>query len=266
MAEWVQSLKGQPTTPGAVVLHLFGGPHVDVDRRRLLIPEGSKRVLAFVALHGGRVHRRHVAGTLWPVGDDARAAGNLRSALWRLKRSCLPLIGADKCSLWLREDVLVDFHVVNEWASRLINGCEVESDLIVKPWGFESLDLLPGWYDDWALMERERVRQRLLHALEALSAALVRVGRHGEAIEAAMLAVSNDPLRESAQSILIQAHLAEGNWIEGRRRFEAYRGLLMRELGMEPHPMLFKLVQQRGGASRVPAARRHRPAVATAST
>ncbi|MGW2995279.1 bifunctional ornithine acetyltransferase/N-acetylglutamate synthase, partial [Streptomyces sp. NPDC001193] len=31
----------------------------------------------------------------------------------------------------------------------------------------DALDLLPGWYDDWVLLEQERVRQRLLHALEA---------------------------------------------------------------------------------------------------
>ena len=46
-------------------------------------------------------------------------------------------------------------------------------------------------------MERERVRQRLLHALEALSVAFVRSGRCAEAIEVAMLAVSNEPLRRA---------------------------------------------------------------------
>ena len=43
---------------------------------------------------------------------------------------------------------------------------------------------------------------------------------------AAMLAVSSEPLRESTQLRLIEAHIAEGNWVEGRRRFEAYRRLL----------------------------------------
>ena len=100
------------------------------------------------------------------------------------------------------------------------------------------IDLLPGWYDDWALVERERVRQRLLHALEALSCQLARAGRCAEAVEAAMMAVTAEPLRESAQRVLIQAHLAEGNWVEGRRTFEAYRDVLDRELGVQPDPEL----------------------------
>jgi len=94
------------------------------------------------------------------------------------------------------------------------------------------------------LVERERVRQRLLHALEALSRQLADAGRCAEAVEAAMLAVSAEPLRESAQRSLIRAHLAEGNWIEGRRSFETYRKLLYRELGTQPDPDLAALVRR----------------------
>jgi hypothetical protein len=48
-------------------------------------PEGSKRLVIFVTLNGGRVNRRRAAGTLWPCCDDVCAAGNLRCALWRLR-------------------------------------------------------------------------------------------------------------------------------------------------------------------------------------
>ena len=70
----------------------------------------------------------------------------------------------------------------------LIEGRSTERDLAISPWVADALDLLPGFYDDWALMERERVRQRTLHALEALSEKLVAAGRFADAIEAAMLA------------------------------------------------------------------------------
>jgi DNA-binding SARP family transcriptional activator len=243
VTDWVRTLSGNNEPGASAVLHLFGGPFVTVNRHRSEIPQGSKRLLVFVALHRW-VDRRYAAGMLWPVGDDIRAAGNLRSALWRLKRGRVPLITANKSSLWLREDVLVDVHVVSDWAGRLVDGSATTEDLVVKPWGIDALDLLPGWYDDWALMERERVRQRLLHALEALSSALVLSGRCAEAVEAAMLAVSNEPLRESAQRVLIEAHLAEGNWVEGRRHFEAFRHLLRRELGTEPDATLSDLLRR----------------------
>jgi DNA-binding SARP family transcriptional activator len=217
------------------VLHLFGGPpHVTDGDGRREVPEGCQRLVVFVALRRQRVDRRHTAGVLWPAGDDGRAGGNLRSVLWRLKGAGLPLLARDKSGVWLREDVAVDVHVVTEWALRLVTGLESGADLAPQLSVTEALDLLPGWYDDWVLMERERLRQRVLHGLEAQCRALVRAGRYAEAVEAALTAISAEPLRESAQRALLEAHLAEGNWVEARRAFAVYRDLLADELGVEP--------------------------------
>ena len=167
------------------VLHLFSGPYVTYGRRRVNVPEGSKRLLVFVALHRGRVERRYAAGALWPSGDEERAVGNLRSALWRLRGAGIQLLSADNRGLVMRDDVFVDVCVVSAWAARLIGGSATCNDLGIIPWGADALDLLPGWYDEWVLMERERIRQRLLHALEALSHELVKVRRCAEAVAAA---------------------------------------------------------------------------------
>jgi DNA-binding SARP family transcriptional activator len=105
------------------------------------------------------------------------------------------------------------------------------------------MDLLPGWYDDWVIFERERIRQRLLHALEALSRRLVAEGRCADAVEAAISAVSADPLRESANRVLIEAHLAEGNVVEARRVYERYRDTVRGELGVEPGEQLTRLAR-----------------------
>jgi DNA-binding SARP family transcriptional activator len=56
----------------------------------------------------------------------------------------------------------------------------------------------PDWYDDWLQMERERFRQLRLHALETLAERFVALGRHAQAIDAALAAVQVDPLRETA--------------------------------------------------------------------
>jgi DNA-binding SARP family transcriptional activator len=74
--------------------------------------------------------------------------------------------------------------------------------------------------------------------------------RCAEAVEAAMMAVSAEPLRESAQRTLIEAHLAEGNWVEGRRTFEAYRAILDRELGTQPAPELAAMVHRPSNGAR----------------
>lgn len=216
------------------VVHLFSGPYVTLGIERWEVPEGSKQLLAFVALRRRRVERRQAAGALWPCGDEERAAGNLRSALWRLRRAGINVLSADKWSLALSGDVLVDLHLTEQWATRLIEGKATECDLVIGPPVADALDLLPGFYDDWVLMERERIRQRILHALEALSQILAAAGRFADAIEAAMLATSAEPLRESAQRALIKAHIAEGNLTEARRSYRAYQDLVYKELGVAP--------------------------------
>ena len=159
------------------LLCLLGGPYVLRAGRRVNVPEGSKRLLAYVALHGGRVDRRMAAGTLWPDGADERAAGNLRSALWRLKGEGIDVLEADKVVLTLRPNTLVDIQALWEWAARVIEGRATPADLRILGWEPEAADILPGWYDDWVICERERIRQRLLHGLEAVSRELVRRGR-----------------------------------------------------------------------------------------
>ena len=226
-------------------LHLFGGPHLTCDGRRLEIPEGSKRVLAFVALARRPVGRRYAAGMLWPEHDEARAAGNLRSALWRLRNAdidVLDVLDVDKTTIGVRADVVVDARDLLAWAARLRADVPEAGDLQVPATWVEALDLLPGWYDDWVLAERERLRQTVLHALEALSTCLLVAGRSADAVDAALLAVCAEPLRESAQRCLVRAHVAEGNLTEARRSVELYRGLLARELGTEPSDALTRLL------------------------
>jgi DNA-binding SARP family transcriptional activator len=225
-------------------LFLFGGPYVIVGRHRREIPEGSKRLLVFVTLQGGRVSRRHAAGTLWPEGDDVRAAGNLRSSLWRLKGAGIDILQADRCTLKLDPTVAVDVLELTAWADRIIEGHGQTADLQVIQLSPEVIDLLPGWYDDWVIFERERLRQRVLHALESLSRRLVAEHRYADAVEVAMTAVAVEPLRESAQRVLIEAHLAEQNWVEARRAFLAYRDVLRTELGVAPSADLRRLVNE----------------------
>ena len=244
LADFVHMLISRESGDATPVVHLFGDPFVSYGPRQVDIPEGSKRLLVFMALHRGRVERRYIAGSLWPSGEDIRAAGNLRSALWRLNGAGIRILTADKHGIALHGNTLVDLRIVGAWAARLIKGSASHEDLAIMPWGIDAVDLLPGWYDDWALVERERIRQRLLHALEALSRQLARAGRHAEAVEAALMAVTAEPLRESAQRVLIQAHLAEGNWVEARRAFEAYRDVLDRELGVQPDPELAAVVRR----------------------
>ena len=121
-------------------------------------------------------------------------------------------------------------------------------DLGVDPGPIAELELLPGWYDDWVLAVRERLQLRLLHALEALSRLLRRAGRPAAAVEAMHVAVLAEPLRESGQRALIEAHQAAGDWIAARRQYDAFRSILRREIGVEPSAELTAVARATGPA------------------
>jgi DNA-binding SARP family transcriptional activator len=226
-------------------LNLFHRPNVTIAGRRAKVTGGSLRLLAYIALSGRRVDRRAASGILWPDGSDARAAGNLRSALWRLRQEDADLVEKDQRTLRLHPDTAVDLRTVTAWADRVVTGRLTEGDLDTPSWRMNALDLLPGWYDDWVVVERERLRQRLLHALEALSTLLVGAGRYLEAVDVAQEVVGREPLRESGQRVLVQAHLAEGNVGEAARCFVHFRTLLARELGVDPGPELLRIFRER---------------------
>ena len=203
------------------------------------LPLSAQRLLAFVALQSRRLLRVHVAGMLWLDVSEERAFANLRSALWRLRQCGLPLIDATSTSLGLDASVEVDVHDAAALARRLIAG----EGLIEGSPGTSALGsvLLPDWYDDWVLMDRERYRQLTLHALEALANRLAACGRYGEAAEAALLAIAGEPLRESAHRTLIGVHLAEGNRSEALKQYERYRDLLQHQLGLSPSQRMAEL-------------------------
>jgi DNA-binding SARP family transcriptional activator len=222
------------------------------------ISAGSERLLAYLAVRDRWLTRAEVAGALWPESTGERAGSSLRSAVTRLNNAAphaLRLAGRD---LGLGDGVVVDIRRSDALAQRLIDhdaqpdgaqpdGAQPDrTDLGADALSVLSEDLLPGWYDDWAVIAAEGWRQRRLSALEALAARLTAAGRLPEAGAAALAAVSAEPLRESPRAALICVHLAEGNVTEAVGEFERYRALLRAELGLEPTSRLSRLVRDLG--------------------
>ena len=222
-------------------LSLLRGFELTCDGLRVPVVLGVQRLLAFLALQERAVPRVYIAGVLWPDVTEDRALGNLRSALWRLRRPALSTVESASEHLCLSPLVRVDLHDARDMASRLLDARSPCAEEALDRRAFEG-ELLPGWYDDWLLLERERHRQLSLHALEALCERLTAAGRFGEAVLAGMAAVNAEPMRESAQRLLIRAHLREGNRGEALRQYRLYVDLLRRELGLEPSEAITELV------------------------
>jgi DNA-binding SARP family transcriptional activator len=248
-----------PDEAASARIDLLGGFRVVYSERQLEVPPAAQRPLALLALQDRMVSRAYLAEVLWPDVSEVRAAGNLRSALWRLRRAGFHGVRSDGRALALEAWVRVDAHTLVERARALEAAEDAEGGARLEAGTFVG-ELLPEWDDDWVLVERERLRQLCLHALETLALALMARGRYLEATDAALAAVRAEPFRESAHRVLIRVHLAEGNVVEALRQFDRYRDLVRDELGIAPSMQMFRLfagtgivigaVQRNSGAAR----------------
>lgn len=208
------------------------------------IPTTAQRLLAFLGLHPGPLRRTYVASTLWPDVSEDHAHGSLRSALWRLHRVGAVLVDARDQRLALAGHVDVDVREAAELTRRLLDGgVALDDESAVHRLVRLSGELLPDWYDEWVLVEREQLRQLRLHALEELADELLRAGRLTPASEAALAAVAADPLRESAHRALIRVHLAEGNGADALRQYRFYSRLVREQLGLAPSRRMEDLIE-----------------------
>lgn len=227
-----------------VRLGLLQGFQLECAEGEVDLPLSSQRVLAFLALQLRPQNRCYVAAMLWMNCNEERAGASLRSALWRINRCGHPLVAADARALRLMPDVVVDLRESARSAQNVLRG-EAKGGA-VRVDDLTAGDLLPGWYDEWVVTEREHFRQLRLHALEKLCEQLTDEGRFGQAVEAGLAAVSGEPLRESAHRVLIRAYLQEGNRGEAIRQYEACRQVLRRELGIDPSPITQALLSSIG--------------------
>lgn len=226
-------------------LALLGGFVFTVGGDALLgISAGSQRLLAFLAVRDRVVTRHQVAGTFWPESSDEHAGANLRSAVSRLDAPFREALRVTTSDLSLAEGVVVDVHHSQALAHRLIDRDAASSDSDIGAPAVLALsdDLLPGWYEDWAVIAAEDWHQLRMHALEAVAGRLTAADRLAEAAAAALAAVRAEPLRESARAALIRVHMAEGNQCEAFDELERYRVLLRAELGVEPTVRLTQLL------------------------
>ena len=221
-------------------LFLFDGFVLHEDDQHVTLPPQAQRLIAFVALRR-TVRRDEVRCALWPDISDERASARLRTTLWRLRGPGRGVLMATNGQLSLAENIDVD---VRNWTALALQ--VIDQPSTVAALDLSALrqcgDLLPGWYEDWVLLERERARQLQLHALEIVADQLIGLGRLAVALEFATRALQMEQLRESAHRLVIRVHLAEGNVCEARRQFERCRRTLHNELGVRPSDQLRDLI------------------------
>lgn len=228
--------------PPIIRVRLVGQFDVLHDGSLVPTPRNTDRLVALLVLRGVTLTRRRATEMLWPDDPPARAASHLRTLLHRLRRRVPGLVVDEAHHLDVGPGIAVDHVDLSAWSERLLTGQWTSGDLERRapPRGFE---LAAQLHDDWALIERERFRQRCMNALERQVEVLLEQDRYIEAVDVGLAGVRLAPYRESIHEAVITSHLATGNRLEARRHFDLYVRLLDRGVGLPPSSRLAALVR-----------------------
>jgi DNA-binding SARP family transcriptional activator/tetratricopeptide (TPR) repeat protein len=202
-------------------------------------------LLGHLVVHAGSPQlRSHVAAIFWPDSTDAQARTNLRRELHQLRRA-LPdgdrFMTIDTSSLCWRPDAECEIDVAEfEAAAAEADRAEREGDQAVfRAAGSRAVrayggDLMPAFYDDWVLVERERLHRTCVALLDRLVTALADDGDTPAAIELARRRVGLEPLEESGYRTLMELQARSGDRAAALRTFHRCASVLERDLGVAP--------------------------------
>ncbi|MFQ6100814.1 MAG: BTAD domain-containing putative transcriptional regulator [Anaerolineae bacterium] len=223
-------------------IHLLGTPHIFTAGEPMPLPAPPKALLlwAYLLLKRERpVPREQLAYIIWPDETEAEARANLRRHLHLLRKQLpAPPQGTDwilatrstlqwnsDATYWLDVTLLDQF--VGETAS------EEQWTAVVDCYRG---DLLEGFYDDWVLAERSRLRQRYIHILEQRIALQKAGGDLRGAIRTTQRLLARDHLREEPYRYLMELYYRLGDRAAALREFEKCQVVLHTELETEPMP------------------------------
>src|SRR5262245_30711499 len=240
---------------GGFELRLAGGQVVDLPGQK------DRALLAVLALPPGATHARDkLAGLLWSDRGDQQARDSLKHALNKL-RQCFqsampPPIVADRQSVRL-DPAAVTIDVAA--FERLLRDGTPEA--LEQATALYRGDLLDGIgirdpaFEDWLLVERQRLRQLAEDALSKVMAQSMANGARERAAAAARRLLALDPLREAACRALMQIHAERPETARALKLYETLRDRLHRELGVKPEPettRLYEAIRERRPASTPP--------------
>lgn len=221
-----------------LTVNLLGQFDVRREGAPIVIPSRpAQSLFAFLILSAGTAHRREkLAGTLWPNTSDENARSNLRHELWRLRKAIEA--GPPSENFFLADELTIAFnansnHTLDAAILKQIRDDLATNDLI----GTLSLyrgELLPGFYDDWIVLERERlyaiVEQKMTHLLERL----IQERRWKEILDwgERWIALGQSP--EAAYRALMIAHAEMGDRSRMAAVYQRCIESLRNDLNVEP--------------------------------
>lgn len=234
-------------------VRLFGSIDLivgDDDLLSTLSSTKARSLLAYLFLYRGQaISRDRLAGLFWPDRPDESARRALSQTLWRVRSA----LGAaadgrltaehDAVTFELRAGDRLDVAAFEEKVYRCTGG-QVDASLpeasatclleLSEAVALYRADFLENIRDDWALLERERLRELYLGALERLVTLYKQRGDYDRAVGYAQRLAAADPLREAAHRELMRLYHLLGHSQAALDQFAVLRNLLVEELEISP--------------------------------
>ena len=240
---------------------LLGGFHLSAPDGAFTMLGSSRaeKLLAFLLLHLGLPKRRQqVAALFWPDSTDSQSQTNLRRELHRL-RGLLPradeLLTINDTTLGLRGDLVsldvTSFEADLDEAARALDPVKRLGHLESADRHYQG-ELLPGFYEEWVEVERDRLRQRHVGALAALVRELETKRDYDSALGQAGRLVRLEPLLESACEALMRLHALNGDRASAMNAYQEFALRLEVEYGAEPGPELREAFERYGSQAAAP--------------
>lgn len=234
-------------------VRLLGQYTIDIDGRALppLPTERSRLLLAYLALHLAPQPRNHLIGQLWPDLPEKQARRRLTQEMWRvnseLEKAGAPttlIARGDAIQFADDVEIVCDAHQLQQ----LLERCHLQdaaawpslADLTTLQRG----ELLPGYFDDWILVARERLFQAYTSALMRLLSRCKQLGDWNMAEATVDALRQHDPLSELWIAESLRIALNRGRPGSSVQQYEQYVVMLQEALESTPSPELAALAQQ----------------------
>ena len=204
--------------------------------------------------------REVLADLLWDDRPQARAMANLRVLLTSLRKELGSYLTITRQTVAFNVDNLywLDAAILERGLARVgeqqagadsLSGEAVSQ--LAQILALYQGDFLHGFhlrhcqgFEEWQVLERERLRLRVIEALDELIAAHLTLGKYVAGIEQAGRLLQLDPLREHAHRQLMLLHAYNGQRSAALAQYDTCRQILANELGVEPTPETTDLYEQ----------------------
>lgn len=217
---------------------LLGRFEVRVDGVVVEIPSRpAQSLLAYLLFNAGVSHRREqLAGLLWPESADESARSNLRHALWRVRRSleasgASTAVTADDLSVTVKDGPQLRVDVAQLQAT---DGSAADVVALRERTEVYAGELLPGFYDEWVILERERMKGIYERTMQQLIDKLIEGQRWADVGEWAERWISVAQSPEPAFRSLMVAAAGRGDVSGVVAAYRRCASALKADLGVEP--------------------------------